>query len=131
MSVVEIVLTVLGSLGGVTGLVSLLYVKQDRISKELDNETKDLDNEAKQSEEWRKLYENERECFHKSRQDYDDTIKVKDAKIDELFAEISNQRNQKVELHNQIAEMSVELTRLRLLKCEAINCVNRKPPTGY
>lgn len=120
----ETILAIIGSLGGMTGIASLLYIKQERKSK-------DLDNEAKQSEEWRKLYEEERGCCLQARKDYDETIKEKDAKIDELFAEISNQRNQKVELHNRIAEMTVELTKLRMLKCEAVNCVNRKPPTGY
>lgn len=128
---IEIILAIIGSLGGITGLVSLLYIKQERKSKELDNETKDIDNEAKQSEEWRKLYEEERECFINARKQYDDTIKEKDAKIDSLYDEIANQRNQKVELHDKIAEITVEITRLRLLKCEAVNCINRKPPTGY
>lgn len=127
----ETILSIIGSLGGITGIASLLYIKQERKSKELDNETKDIDNEAKQSEEWRKLYEEERQCFLQARKDYDETIKEKDAKIDSLYAEISNQKNQKVELHNKIAEMTTEVTRLKLLKCEAVNCVNRKPPTGY
>lgn len=127
----ETILSIVGSLGGLTGVVSLFYIKQERKSKELDNETKDLNNEAKQSDEWRKLYEEERACFRSARQEYDATIKEKDEKIDSLYAEISNQRNQKVELHNKIAEMTVELTKLKMLKCEVVNCLNRKPPTGY
>lgn len=127
----ETILSIVGSLGGLTGIVSLFYIKQERKSKELDNKTKDLDNEAKQSDEWRKLYEEERACFLSASQEYDATIKEKDEKIDSLYAEISNQRNQKVELHNKIAEMTVELTKLKMLKCEVVNCLNRKPPTGY
>lgn len=127
----ETILSIVGSLGGLTGVVSLFYIKQERKSKELDNETKDLNNEAKQSDEWRKLYEEERACFRSARQEYDATIKEKGEKIDSLYAEISNQRNQKVELHNKIAEMTVELTKLKMLKCEVVNCLNRKPPTGY
>ena len=127
----ETILSIVGSLGGLTGVVSLFYIKQERKSKELDNETKDLNNEAKQSDEWRKLYEEERACFRSARQEYDATIKEKDEKIDSLYAGISNQRNQKVELHNKIAEMTVELTKLKMLKCEVVNCLNRKPPTGY
>lgn len=127
----ETILAIVGSLGGITGLISLLYVKQERTSKDLDNEAKDLDNEAKQSDEWRKLYEEERQYFLKAREEYDSTVKAKDEKIDELYKEISNQRNQKVELHNQIAKTSVELTKLKMLKCEVANCAHRKPPTGY
>lgn len=124
-------MSIIAGLGGITGLASLLYVKQEKKSKDLDNETKDLDNEAKQSDEWRKLYEEERACFLQAQHDYEANIKAKDDKIDSLYAEISNQRNQKVELHNKIAEMSVELTKLKMLKCEIVHCLNRKPPTGY
>lgn len=127
----DTILSIVGSLGGITGIVSLLYIKQERKSKDLDNETKDLDNEAKQSDEWRKLYEEERACFLSARKEYDATIKEKDQQIDSLFTEVSNQRNQKVELHNKIAEITVELTKLKMLKCEVVNCINRKPPTGY
>lgn len=127
----ETILSIVGSLGGLTGFVSLFYIKQERKSKELDNETKDLGNEAKQSDEWRKLYEEERACFLAARQEYDATIKEKDKTIDSLYAEIANQRNQKVELHNKIAEITVEFTKLKMLKCEVVNCLNRKPPTGY
>lgn len=127
----ETILSIVGSLGGLTGIVSLFYIKQERKSKELDNKTKDLGNEAKQSDEWRKLYEEERACFLSARQEYDANIKERDEKIDSLYAEISNQRNQKVELHNKIAETTVELTKLKMLKCEVVNCLNRKPPTGY
>lgn len=127
----DTILSIVGSLGGVTGLVSLLYIKQERKSKDLDNETKDLDNEAKQSGEWRKLYEEERACLLQARQEYDANMKEKDEKIDSLYGEIANQRNQKVELHNKIAELSVDLTKLKMLKCEVANCLNRKPPTGY
>lgn len=127
----ETILSIIGSLGGITGLISLLYIKQERTSKDLDNTAKELDNEAKQSEEWRKLYEEERQRNIKEREQYDETLKQKDAKIDELYAEIANQRNQKVELHNRIAELSVENTKLKILKCEKANCGYRQPPTGY
>lgn len=128
---IETILSIVAGLGGITGIISLFYVKQEQKSKELDNESKDLDNEAKQSDEWRKLYEEERKCFLQARQEYDAVIKDKDEKIDELYKEVSNQRNQKVELHNKVASMNVELTKLKMLKCETVNCINRKPPTGY
>lgn len=121
---IETILQIVGTLGGVTGIASLFYIKQNRISKELENE-------SKQSDEWRKLYEEERQALKKFREERDEKMAKKDAEINELFSEITNQRNQKMELHDRIAEMTVELTKLRLLKCEAVNCINRKPPTGY
>ncbi len=123
--------SVIGALGGVSSLVSIFYVKQIRQAKELENETKDIDNEARQSEEWRKLYEEERASYLQARQSFDTTIKDKDNKIDELYAEISNQRNQKVDLHNKIAELVVENTKLKFIKCEVPGCGTRNPTTGY
>ena len=127
----ETIMTIIAGLGGITGLASLFYIKQERKSKDLDNESKDMDIEHRQSDEWRRLYEEERAMLLKCREAFDSELKEKDAKIDSLYSEISNQRNQKVELHNKIAEMTVEITKLRLLKCEMAACLNRKPPTGY
>lgn len=99
--------------GGLSGFSWIFFLKQDRDSKEIDNE-------AKQSDEWHKLYEEAHE-----------ELKNRDAKIDELYAQISKQRDCKGELQKENAALSVEITKLRLLMCSIPACPNRKPQTGY
>ncbi len=116
----EIISMIIGGLGGLTGVVSLLYVKQERRSKDLDNETKKLEVEAKQSEEWRKLYEQERE-----------EVKERDAKIDSLYEEIKMLRNEKAQLIVTNTEIEVRCTKAELLQCKRPGCGEREPQTGY
>ena len=116
----DTIIAIIGSLGGLTGLVSLLFIKQERRSKDLDNENKDLEIEARQSEEWRKLYEQER-----------DALKEREAKIDALYEEIKMHRNEKAQMAVKIAELEVRCTKAELLMCKRPGCAQRQPQTGY
>lgn len=116
----DLILGIIGALGGVTGLVSLFFIKQERRSKDLDNENKDLENEARQSEEWRKLYEQER-----------DELKEREAKIDSLYEEIKRHRDEKAQMAVKNAELEVRCTKAELLMCKRPGCAQREPQTGY
>lgn len=93
--------------------------------------SKILENEARQSEEWRKLYLEEKTKIDVMREQHAETISRKDNKIDELYNKISEQRDCKAELVKENTVLKVENTRLKMLKCEVVNCVSRRPPTGY
>lgn len=95
------------------GLTPFLFFRQDRNSKEIDNE-------AKQSEEWKKLYEETKE-----------ELNERDAKIDELYQQIHNQRDTEAEMAKHITEIEVENTKCKLLMCEVPSCPKRQPQTGY
>ena len=93
--------------------------------------SKILENEAKQAEEWRKLYEEERKRSAEEEREWREERKRLDDKIDDLYAQITKHRDEKAEKSKRIAQLEVENTRLEMLKCEVVKCINRKPPTGY
>lgn len=107
-----IITCVVGAIAG-GGLTSVFLLPQTKSSK-------NIENESKQSEEWKKLY-------HEAKA----TIDVKDEKIESLFAEIRNQMTESLQRQKENAELSVENTRLCILKCERPACQQRTPPTGF
>jgi len=82
--------------------------------------SKKISNESQQSAEWKKLYEETKK-----------DLKIKDQKIDQLYTEITKQRDKKADMSKENIKLEVENTRLQFLKCEVKQCPNRKPPTGY
>lgn len=120
---IEIIVTAAVSLiTGAGGM--LLFFPQVRRSKIIENE-------AKQSEEWKKLYDEERRMASEERKEWEGERKRLNDKIDDLFIQITKHRDEKAEITKGNTALEVEITRLRMLKCEVINCPNRKPPTGY
>lgn len=120
---IEIILTSVVSV--LTGAGSmLLFFPQMRKSKILENE-------AKQSEEWKKLYDEERNLRELDRKRWDEERNQLDTKIDSLYDSITHHRDDKAALNKNNAKLEVENMRLCMLKCEVVNCPNRKPPTGY
>lgn len=107
------VISAVVSLAGAFGGATLLFYRQNKVSKELDNE-------AKQSDEWRKLYEMEKEeC---------DELNTK---IDSLFDEIRKHRDEKNTMAKRITELEIDNTKGKIYRCEVAGCVKRHPPTGY
>lgn len=107
------------------------FYPQLRKNKDLENKEKEIDNEANLAEEWMKLYQEERNELLAAHKERDEIVAAKDAKIDTLYEQISQQRDCKANLSKENAVLQVENTRLCLLKCEKPNCPHRQPPTGY
>lgn len=97
----------------VLGGGGVLYWKQDKRAKEIQNE-------ARQSEEWRKLYE-------RSEQD----SREKDAKIDALYEEKKELRERYEQKCEECNSLKLEKQKLEFLKCEQFDCLNRKPPRFF
>ncbi len=93
--------------------------------------SKILENEATQSEEWKKLYDEERSMREADLKAWSEERSHLLEKIDSLYDQIKQHRDEKAEMAKRIAELEVTNTRLTMLKCEVVNCPNRKPPTGY
>lgn len=113
---------IIGALAG--SLSTFAFFPQVRKSKILENE-------AKQSEEWKKLYDEERRMREADLKAWSEERSHLHEKIDGLYDQIKQHRDEKAEMAKKNAELEVTNTRLTMLKCEVVNCPNRKPPTGY
>ncbi|CAJ0592262.1 unnamed protein product [Cylicocyclus nassatus] len=103
-NLLTMLITALATWGG-----TFLFYKQEKRSK-------DIDNEAKQSEEWRKLYLDSQEDSRKKEED----SRKKDEKIDELRKEMSDMRRQMNNLERRVILNSI-------YRCNRVDCSNREP----
>ena len=110
MEIISALTTVLGILLGSGGV---LFWKQDKRAKVLENE-------AKQSDEGRKLYE-------RSDQDSRD----KDAKIDAMYAEKKELRQELDRKSEEITELKLKNKELEYQKCQKFECTRRLPPRFF
>ena len=110
MEIISALTTMLGILLGGGGV---LFWKQDKRAKEIENE-------AHQSDEWRKLYE-------RSEQDSRD----KSDKIDRLYDEKKELRERFETLMAECAELKIQNKELEYQKCERFECLKRCPPRFY
>lgn len=113
MSAIEIIVTAFTALVGALGGGSLLFFRQNKTAKKIENE-------SNQAAEWKKLYD-------ESKSDNAE----KEKKIDGLYDEIKELRSEITSNAKRIAELEVENTRMSIYKCELPGCKLRKPPTGY
>ena len=124
----------------------ILYWRETKKSKKLDNESKKLDNNEKVINEWKEMYhEKEKKCNEK-----DATIEKKDTKIEQLrkkIGELYEERTEfmakrELELKQKDAQHADEMRRkdeeiavlkmrnaeLQWNECRMNGCPNREPP---
>lgn len=105
-AIVSAISTLVVALGG----GSLLYHKQNKIAKKIENE-------SSQSAEWRKLYD-----------EMKGELQSKDNKIDELYDERKKYDADIADLRKRITDLEIMLKGERIYRCELMDCKNRKPP---
>lgn len=100
-----VLVAVLSSLVSGGGIAGLVFFKENKRARQLDNETT-------ASAQWRELYE-------KSEAKVDGL----NLKVDALYKENGYLRDQNDSLKTQRAVLT-------MYKCETLNCTNRQPPFG-
>lgn len=107
MDWIHIISGVLGLLG--LGGCGILFYRQERQKKELDNASTAIQNASATNEEWIKLYKTALE------------------EVSAYREEVKAQRDAKIELRNQCADYRVKNEHLTQWKCERTNCLKRRP----
>ena len=64
-------------------------------------------------------------------QDAREDNKCKDNKIDELYKEIKQYRDENSALYKEIEELAIKNARSESIKCDVRNCQLRNPPSAY
>lgn len=102
--------------GGLTALVTLRDRKSGAV---LDNLKELIESNDRTNKEWEEIAADRTARAAELKADLD----RKDGKIDELFRTVS-------ELKDRLDERNRAVSRLKILKCERIECTRRKPPVG-
>lgn len=120
---IELITAVIAG-GAVT---SLITIRETKRGMKLDNVAKDEENKNKSIERWSNLcneLQDQIETFQSQIDGLNDRLDKKDARIMELEDRCVNYRT-------KIDQLSTELTKATLLKCNKLQCVDRRPPFGY
>lgn len=107
---------ILNSIITIAGLITgggILFYRQNKISKKIENE-------SRQSEEWRKLYDNSR----KEEQMKENEINMLTDKITGLYNELTDTRSRVSKL-----ELAADLNKIYI--CKTKNCEKRDPQNGF
>jgi len=121
MTTLEIILTFIVSIVGVfAGSQSILFYRQTKRLKALENKEKEQEIDAKVSDGW---------------QEYVAELKSEKKELKEEISKLEIDYNELREKHFKALEekeqVKIENVKLMLLKCEVPSCPTRKPPTGY
>ncbi len=61
----------------------------------------------------------------------EERIKVRDGKVDYVYAELRKEQAEKLEILKQKFEIEIRVKDLELRRCDIPGCANRKPPSDF
>lgn len=79
-----------------------------------------IENKQKEDDRWEKLADQQADQIN----NMNERLEKKDARIIEL-------EDRCADLRNKLDEANTNLAKITLLKCNRLNCTNRRPPLGY
>ena len=122
-----ILISVLGGVNILELIGFIVFYKQNKKSRELDNDNKAANN-------FDKVVEVNKEVIDMLKQNYkelDDECDKQAKDIVQLHADKQKMMEEKLQLMEQIHTLKMEKKMAEFQKCEVRNCINRQPPTGY
>jgi len=132
MTTLEIILTFVSSIiVTLLGGQSILFYRQNKKMKKLENKEKEISNDAKVSDGWQE-YVTELKGEKKELKDEIEMLKREhNEEKEKLEKTISDYRDKYYACREEKESLKVENVKLTLLKCEIPSCPTRKPPSGY
>ena len=107
-----------------SGAFTTIYLLGDRKTSAV------MENVSKMIDQWQELLREVKEElavkseeYKASQKSFEDNIAKKDAKIDNLYKEISIYRDEKDKLSSRVAFLTA-------YRCKKLNCMDREPPFG-
>lgn len=119
MEQLSTIIQVVGSLITLV-ILPLLLIGSKRKQAGAEAEKKEADNITAYAAEWKELYEKKEK-----------RVAELDAKIDNLYAEITRYRDIIRELSEKNSELAVQNQALEFRKCNKHGCADRIPPSEY
>ena len=107
-----IVIAIAGSIS-IGEIINLFTIKEHKKGMKIENE-------EKEDNRWEKLADQQADQITS----LNDRMEKKDARIIEL-------EDRCADLRNKLDEANTNLAKATLLKCNRLNCTNRRPPLGY
>ena len=107
-----IINNIISLVGLITG-GGILFYRQNKIGKKIDNE-------SRLSEEWRKLYDNSRK-----------EEQVKENEINMLTDKVMGLCNELTDTRGRVSKLELEAELNKIYICKTKNCEKRDPPSGF
>ena len=107
-----IVIAIAGSIS-IGEIINLFTIKEHKKGMKIENK-------EKEDNRWEKLADQQADQITS----LNDRMEKKDARIIEL-------EDRCADLRNKLDEANTNLAKATLLKCNRLNCTNRRPPLGY
>lgn len=107
-----IINNIIALVGMITG-GGILFYRQNKIGKKIDNE-------SRLSEEWRKLYDNSRK-----------EEQVKENEINMLTDKITGLCNELTDTRGRVSKLELAADLNKIYICKTKNCEKRDPPSGF
>lgn len=120
MDIITIIGSILAAVGGVSGIVALVTIRETKKGKQLDNAGKEEEIKEKNDSRWEKLAD--------QLQDQIETLNERLIKKDERITELEDSNAM---LRQKLDETNTALAKATLLKCSRLQCIDRIPPLGY
>ena len=121
--IIELIIAVIT--GGV--VTSLVTIRETKRGMKLDNISKEEENKNKSVERWSNLcneLQDQIETFQNQIDGLNERLDKKDVRIMEL-------EDRCVTYRTKIDQLTTDLTKATLLKCNRLKCEERRPPFGY
>lgn len=113
------------------GIVALFTIPQAIKKAKAETKAAEMENVQRASDAWKDLAEERQEAYNELRTEYKDAMTAKNAKIDELYKDITDWRDKYNHSQEELSQERVWRAANEVKLCIIRGCEKRDPPSGY